>query len=183
MMDSENTPVQSVESEELPAKTVESANGISMTETEGNGEPEAPEELSPEQRRAMIIGVIVFVLIFVGIIVSIIWLATQPPVRVAHIRDIFIIYMALMSLLISLALVVLMIQLARLTNLLQNEIKPILDSLNETVSNLRGTTVFLSENVTGPVIKLNEYLAGLNQFLFALGLFRRQRKSKTTKGE
>jgi len=67
--------------------------------------------------------------------------------------------MALESLLIGLALIVLIIQIARLTNLLENEVKPILASTNETISNLRGTSKFLSDNLVEPVIKLNEVIA------------------------
>jgi predicted tellurium resistance membrane protein TerC len=131
-------------------------------------------ELTPEQRRAMIIGIVILVLVVIGVIASIIVLARLPEVTVAHIRDIFIIYMALMSLMTGMALVILMVQLARLTNLLQNEIKPILDSLNETISNLRGTAAFLSDNLAEPVIKLNEYMAGLSQLLYTIGILRRK---------
>ena len=131
-------------------------------------------ELTPEQKRAMIIGIVILVLVVIGVIASIIVLARLPEVTVAHIRDIFIIYMALMSLMTGMALVILMVQLARLTNLLQNEIKPILDSLNETISNLRGTTAFLSDNLAEPVIKLNEYMAGLSQLLYTIGILRRK---------
>jgi hypothetical protein len=85
--------------------------------------------------------------------------------------------MAIESLLIGLTLVILIVQMARLINLLQNEIRPILDSTNETVSNLRGTTAFLSDNLVGPVIKLNEYLAGLSQALKLVGLARKRPKT------
>ena len=71
---------------------------------------------------------------------------------------------------LGIILVVLIIQLARLINLLQNDIQPILDSTNETVSTLRGTTAFLSENVVEPVIKMNEYMAGITKALAVLGL-------------
>jgi hypothetical protein len=64
----------------------------------------------------------------------------------------------------------------RLINLLQNEIRPILDSTNETVSTLRGTTAFLSNNLVEPVIKLNEYLAGFSQLLQVMGLGRKSTK-------
>jgi hypothetical protein len=57
-----------------------------------------------------------------------------------------------------------------LTNLLQNEIKPILDSTNETVSTLRGTTQFVSEHLSEPIIKLNEYVAALQKLLELLRL-------------
>ncbi len=75
-----------------------------------------------------------------------------------------------------------MIQLARLIVLLQNEIKPILDSTNEAVSNLRGTTIFLSDNLVEPVIKLNEYLAGFSQLVGVLGLGKKARQKRSSAG-
>ena len=63
----------------------------------------------------------------------------------------------------SFTLVILIIQLARLINLLQNEIKPILDSTNRTVSTMRGTVTFISDNLTEPVVKLNEYFAAFSE--------------------
>jgi hypothetical protein len=140
-----------------------------------------PEEMTPEQRRAMITLVIAMLVILVLSVGGTIVLAYLPAERVAHIRDIFIIWLAIMSLLISAALVILMIQMARLINLLQNEIKPILDSTNETVSHLRGTTVFLGDNLAEPVIKANEYFAGLSQLLATIGLVRKSSRSKSNK--
>jgi predicted PurR-regulated permease PerM len=81
--------------------------------------------------------------------------------------------MALESLLIGAILVILIFQIARLTNLLQHEIKPILKSTNETISTLRGTTEFLSDNLTEPVIKINEYVAAIQKFLELFGVGRR----------
>jgi hypothetical protein len=132
-------------------------------------------ELTPEQKRTIIGVIIAFVILVALVIVSVIYLL-QPATDTAKIRDVFIIFMALQSMLTGITLVILMIQLARLINLLQNEIKPILDSTNETVSNLRGTTTFLSDNLVEPVIKLNEYLAGFSQLLLALGLVRKSKK-------
>lgn len=97
------------------------------------------------------------------IIGGIVLLALAPESTTAKVRDIFIIVMALESLVLGVAVIVLIIQVATLINLLQNEIKPILDSTNETVNHLRGTTQFLSNNLVEPVMKLNEYLAGLRK--------------------
>lgn len=108
----------------------------------------------------VVTGIIVVVLLLVGLIVV---LANQPVEATSHVRDIFIIMMALEFLIIGAALVVLIVQLAILINLLQNEIQPIVKSTNETVSTLRGTVTFLSENLTEPVIKINEYLAGIKK--------------------
>jgi hypothetical protein len=132
-------------------------------------------EMTPEQKRAVIGVVIAFIILLVVVIVTTIYLL-QPTTNTAKIRDVFIIFMALQSILTGMTLVILMIQLARLTNLLQNEIKPILDSTNETLNNLRGTTNFLSDNLVEPVIKLNEYTAGMTQLFQALGLMRKPRK-------
>ncbi len=153
------------------------AENISVTVKTAGSQAES-QGLTPEQKRVTIILVIVLILLVVSILGSVAYLLNQEPEKVGLIRDIFIIFMALESILTGLALVILLVQLARLINLLQNEIKPILDSTSQTISNLRGTTVFLSDNLVGPVIKLNEYLAGFSQFFQVLGLMRKPPKSK-----
>lgn len=146
--------------------------------------PKESQELTPEQKKRIIIAVIAGVVILAAVIGFFVFLFLTDDVKtVGRIRDIFIIFMALESLVIGLALVILMVQLARLINLLQNEIKPIMDSTNETVSHLRGTTAFLSDNLVQPVIKLNEYLAGFAQLLQVIGLAKKPSKSKPPKGE
>ena len=143
----------------------------------GTGPADDPANMSPEQKRVMVyVGLAVLViLVLTGL--SIYYLGFRADAgQVTRIRDIFIIFMALQSLLTGLALVVLLVQVTRLINLLQNEIKPILDSTNETVSTLRGTTAFLSNNLVEPVIKLNEYLAGFAQLLQVMGLMRKSTK-------
>lgn len=120
----------------------------------------------------IIVGVILLILLVIGLVFLL--HPNTPELYVARIRDVFIIIMALESLIIGLILFVLIFQIARLINLIQNEIKPILDSTNDTVSNLRGTTLFLSENLVEPVIKLNEYFAGLTRLISLLGLSKRR---------
>ncbi len=142
-----------------------------MTTSPSEGATPAPEGPSKEQlkkQRQIAIGLsIVIIVILAIIILSLYWLLkpNTPESYVARIRDVFIIIMAFESLLIGAVLVILIFQLARLTNLLQNEIKPILDSTNETVSTLRGTTAFISNNLSEPIIKLNEYVAGLMKLM------------------
>ena len=100
-----------------------------------------------------------------GLIVGLFFLARAEGQVVSQVRDIFIILMALMMVVIGVALVVLIIQLANLTNLLQHEIKPILNSTTDTVNTLKGTVRFLSDNVSEPVIKLNESLASIKKLV------------------
>ena len=115
------------------------------------------------------IGVVI-VAVIIGLAVLLLNQSSEVTDRV---RDVFIILMALESIVIGVALVILITQIAILINLLQNEIKPILQTTNETVNTLRGTTVFLSNNLVEPVIKLNEYLAALKRLFDLIGLTRR----------
>jgi predicted tellurium resistance membrane protein TerC len=125
--------------------------------------------MSEGQRKAIVIGVIAgAILLVIALAVAAVYLVSHPE-RAASIRDVFIIFMALEFIVIGAALVVLMFQLAVLTNMLQHEIKPILDSTNETINTVRGTTTFLSENLVGPVVKLNTYLAAITQVVDSLG--------------
>jgi hypothetical protein len=132
---------------------------------------EDPARNEAERRqRTIVIAVAVSVIVILALIIAaVIWLI-QPNTPTEKIRDVFIIFMALESLLIGAALVVLAVQLASLINLLQNEVRPILDSTNETVNHLRGTAEFLGENVVEPVIKLNGYLAGMQRMLELFGV-------------
>ncbi len=116
--------------------------------------------------RGPLVGIIIAAVVIIGLLIfGLVMLLSADAATTGEIRDIFIIFMALESLVLGVALVVLIVQLATLINLLQNDIKPILKSTNETVSTLRGTAAFISNNITEPVIKLNEYLAGLKKFL------------------
>lgn len=66
----------------------------------------------------------------------------------------FIIVLALEGMLMGVALIVLVIQLAALVNLLQNEITPIIDNASETVTTVRGTAQFMSQNLVQPTVRL-----------------------------
>ncbi len=134
--------------------------------------PSAPQgsSLSKQDKTRIAVIVAAIILILAGIVVAIIFLFKADAAVTGQIRDIFIILMAFKSLIIGAALVILVIQLAVLTNLIQHEVKPILDATNQTVNTLKGTTTFLSNNLVEPVIKLNEYMAGFKKILDLLKL-------------
>jgi hypothetical protein len=119
-----------------------------------------------DHKRQFVIFITLGVLLILVVLIGGLYFLLSPStsgVLVGRIRDIFIIFMALQSLLIGFALVILLIQIAQLINLLNNEVRPILNSTNDTVNTLRGTTAFLSDNLVQPIIKLNEYLAGIQE--------------------
>jgi|SRR5271157_151608 len=134
-----------------------------------------PEEMSEKAESGARVWIFIAIgVVIVAIIIGLaVLLLNQSSEVTGRIRDVFIILMALESIVIGVALVILITQIAILINLLQNEIKPILQTTNETVNTLRGTTVFLSNNLVEPVIKLNEYLAALKRLLDLIGLTRR----------
>ena len=147
-----------------------------MTTSEFESAPQlAPEATAPQRdedqrMRRILIGVIIGVVIVLILLGVAIFFLLQPTTPTDRIRDVFIIVVALESLVIGVAMIVLITQLASLINLLQNEIRPILNATNETVNTLRGTAEFLGDNVVEPVIKLNGYLAGLYRMLELMGI-------------
>jgi hypothetical protein len=143
-------------------------------------EPETPQTPAPEelaaqgeqekQMKRTMIAVVIGAVILLALLGVAIYFLLQPATPTDKIRDIFIIVVALESLVIGVALIVLIVQMASLINLLQNEVRPILKATTETVNNLRGTAEFLGENVVEPAIKLNGYLAGLYRMLELMGV-------------
>ncbi len=116
------------------------------------------------ERKSKLWLLILIIVLIVGLIVTgIVFLASAEASTTAQVRDIFIIFLALESVVIGVVLVVLVIQVSTLINLVQNEIKPILKSTTDTVNTLKGTTQFLSQNLVGPVIKANSYSAGIKR--------------------
>jgi len=78
------------------------------------------------------IGLIIGLVLVVAILITGTVLLLRTDIdTTARIRDVFIIFMALESLVIGVALVVLIVQLATLINLLNNEIRPIINSTNQ----------------------------------------------------
>ncbi len=124
------------------------------------------------QKKIMIWIVVIVILLLAGLAAGTIFLLRSDVDTTSHIRDIFIIFMALESFIIGLTLIVLIVQLATLINLLQNEIKPILNSTSETVNTLRGTATFLSNNLAEPVIKLNESVAVVRKLVDFLKIWK-----------
>lgn len=132
---------------------------------------EAPTTQEAERRQRNIITIVIVVIVaLLALLILAVYFLLQPTTPTDRIRDVFIIVVALESFVIGVALIVLIVQLASLINLLQNEVRPILTATSETVNNLRGTVEFLGENAVEPVIKLNGYLAGVYRVIELMGI-------------
>ncbi|HEY3289377.1 MAG TPA: hypothetical protein VGK87_04540 [Anaerolineae bacterium] len=109
----------------------------------------------------LLFGLIGGVVLIVALLTLVVVLLYSNPVSTAVIRDIFIIALAFTSFLIGMLMLVLIFQLQSLIALLRNEIKPMLTNANETVNTVRGTAVFVSDNLVRPTINLASFVAGL----------------------
>jgi len=133
-------------------------------------------------KRWLVTGLIVAGLLLVSLVVLLVFLSVDayqaaytgaPPspgsVVVGLLRDAAIIFVAFETLIIGLLLIILMLQVQSLVMLLRDEIRPMLEAVNETLATVRGTTQFVSHNVVSPVIKWSGYLAGLRRIVQELG--------------
>jgi hypothetical protein len=177
---------------QVETQTVES-QGFAETAPEPSLslEPEVviPTEPSPAElraRRLFIAGLVVAGLLLVGLVVLLVFLSIDayqaaytgaPPspgvVVVGLLRDAAIVFVAFETLLVGVLLIILMLQVQSLIVLLREEIKPMLESANETLATVRGTTQFVSHNVVSPVMKWSGYLAGLRRVVQEIGGLRR----------
>jgi len=142
-------------------------------DTSGNEYQHENAAQTGEKQRANIllrIGLIIGAILIATVLVGIVYYLLQETTPTSTIRDILVIFMAFELLIIGLAVILLIIQLARLVNLFQNEIKPLLETVNETMGTLRGTAVFLGDTLVQPVIKANSYLAGFRRILDLLNI-------------
>ncbi len=83
----------------------------------------------------------------------------------ADVRDIAIVILAVESIVVGILLILLLWQLRSLTQLLEEEVKPMLDALQETIGTVKGTTSLVSETIVSPAVKISGFVAGLRRAL------------------
>jgi hypothetical protein len=140
-----------------------------MQETEGSA-PAVPRGTDPTNgpspgRIALITVVAVIILL---VIISIGYGLATHPYLTSILRDISIIVLAFVTVIIGVFLMVLIFQLQSLTVVLRDEIKPILESANQTANTVRGTTTFLSDAVVSPMISAASYVSAVRATLRAV---------------
>ncbi len=113
-------------------------------------------ELTTKQK--IIIGVAAALI--TAVLALTLWFLLTHPVVTGAITDISIIVLALVVLVMNVFLIVMMWQIIRLIDFLLFELKPVLESLQETTSTVRGTASFVSEEFSSPVIDAKAKAAG-----------------------
>jgi hypothetical protein len=132
-----------------------------------------------ESRPMRTVGLVIGAIVIVALIGAALYGMVSYPLVTAVVRDISIIVLALVTIVIGLFLVVLVFQLQSLIALLRDEIRPILNSANETASTVRGTTTFVSDSVVKPMIEAASMAAGVRQAIKLLaGTNHKKQKKK-----
>jgi len=98
------------------------------------------------------------------------------------VRDIAIVLLALETLVIGVLLVITLLQIRSLVRMLRSEILPLLQSADDTLATVRGTTRFVSEQVTEPIMQVASVSAGAVQVVRSLVHFRQRQKNRRQTG-
>ena len=124
--------------------------------------------------KSRMVWVVLAALVILGaLITGVVFLAKSDAATTGHVRDIFIIVLAMEALIIGVALVILVVQLALLINLLQNEIQPILETTRKTVNTIKGTSAFLSKHAIQPVLRVTSLAAGFRKLIQIIGVIKK----------
>jgi hypothetical protein len=120
--------------------------------------------MSNRTKIAIAVGAVIILILLVLLLIFFL----NNPTTTETIRDIFIILIALETLIIGTLLVILVIQLISLISMLREDIKPIIDSTRDTVTTVRGTANFMSDQFAQPAIKASGYAAGIKRSISVL---------------
>lgn len=136
--------------------------------TNGQVEAENSQSFLQANLGLVIVGAFVFAVFWGGFLWLIVWLASNQAAEVEAVRDVMIIILAMQSCVFGIAALVLLVIVIRLVNMLEFEIRPILEKTNETLGTVQGTTTFVGDNVVKPTIRAKSHLAGIRKGLKTL---------------
>ena len=109
------------------------------------------------------VGIFAGIIVGLAVLVLVLIFLLDRPETTETIRDLFIIVLALETLVIGTLLAILIYQLIVLMRILQNDLKPMLESTQETLNTVKGTARFVSERVTKPAIAASGYVSGVGR--------------------
>jgi hypothetical protein len=114
------------------------------------------------------VGIGVGIVVGLIVILIIVGFMLDNPDTTATLRDMFIIVLAFQSLVVGTLLLILVYQLITLTQMLNDDLKPMIESTQETLNTVKGTATFVSRRVTKPAIKASGYVAGISRSIGVL---------------
>ena len=154
---------------EEQSKESEVINAAAPVEEKTKTSNGTAEQKKTDSKIPLIIAAVV--LVIAGLVYLFIRLS---PETTGKIRDITLVLFVLESIVTLTALVVLVVQAARLINFLKYDVDPILKTTDKTVKKLSGTISFLCDNAVEPTVKASSTISGIkNAADGVLGLFKK----------
>jgi UPF0716 family protein affecting phage T7 exclusion len=117
---------------------------------------------SKSKRKMTWIGVIAAAIVLVIIVGFVLMINAGVT---GTVRDVIIIILTLELLVVGTLMLVLVVQVIGLIRMLREEIKPLLQSAQDTLEATRGTTAFLSKKVITPTINVVGTVAGVRRVI------------------
>jgi hypothetical protein len=120
-----------------------------------------------------ILGAVIVIIFVVGLLLAFSGELEITALRVEYIRNLFMIVIGLEGILIIGSIAVLIIQIARLVNMLKRDVQPVLTTAQETVNTAKGTVEFVADNSVRPIIRASAFASGVGVVLRDVGGIRR----------
>lgn len=169
--------MESDSSNARPTASESSVQTETTIPTDSNAETLTAEEKAAKRTQTYIIaGAVGFLILLVVAIV----LMASFPAATTVVRDIAIVFVAVETFLIGLAMILLIFQIQVLIQVLRDEIQPLLRSVNDTASTVRGTTEFVSHNVVSPIIQAAGFASGMRRVIRDVISVAKATKPRTT---
>jgi len=111
---------------------------------------------------------LIVILFLIGLAIAVFGDVVYWAAMIQIARDIVMFIIAVQGILIIAGISILIIQIARLVNLIKSESIPIIENTQETLKEAKATAQFVSKHSTGPIVALQSTLAGFIAFISEL---------------
>lgn len=139
--------------------------------------PDPVQDNGPTLSTGAKIGIGIGVVLAFIIILVVLAFMLRNPATTESLRDIAIIVLALQTQVILIMLGILIYQLVVLIQMLRDDVQPMMESTQETLNTVKGTTIFVSERVAKPAIAASSYITGVGRSLGVVFSLRPRRRS------
>ena len=114
----------------------------------------------------------VVALVILGILIALGVLLFNRPEAAARLRDIFIIWLGIQTMIIGLLMIVMLVaiiyvalKLYDLTQFVENELRPMLRRADDAIRTVHSRTVFISDTAVKPVIEVMSYASAVKSII------------------
>lgn len=119
------------------------------------------------------LGGVIAIIFVVGLLLAFTSELEITALRIEYFRNLFMIVLGLEGILIIGSIAVLIVQIARLVNMLKRDVQPVLTTAQETVNTAKGTVEFVGDNTVRPIIKASAFMSGVGVVIRDVGGIRR----------